>query len=103
MQTIFVKDLADHEHELPATAGVPVMEIIRGSGLPMKAVCGGTSACGTCHVYVLDGWDRKLAPAGAEETGMLDFLPVAKPNSRLACQLHFNASLSGLRLQLAPE
>jgi 2Fe-2S ferredoxin len=103
MDTITVTDLEGLEHELPAREGLRVMEIIAGNGLPMKAVCGGSCACGTCHVFVLDDWTCRLAPAAREELDMLDFLPATQPNSRLACQLRFASPLAGLRLQIAPE
>ena len=103
MGTIIVTDLEGREHELPASEGRRVMEIIAGSGLPMKGVCGGSCACGTCHVYILDDWSGRLVPAAREELDMLDFLPTTRPNSRLACQLRFARPLAGLRLQIAPE
>jgi len=103
MDTITVTDLEGREHRLPARDGSRVMEIIRANGLPMKAICGGSCACGTCHVYVLDGWAERLTTPGREELEMLDFLPGAHPNSRLACQLRFSPPLAGLRLRLAPE
>jgi ferredoxin, 2Fe-2S len=100
---IVVMDFDGGEHKIPATNGWRVMEIIREHGLPMKAECGGCCACATCHVYVADSWAEALGNPSAEESGMLDFLPETRPNSRLACQILYTPAIRGLEVALAPS
>jgi 2Fe-2S ferredoxin len=101
--TIVVEDFKGRKHQLPATEGWRVMEIIREHGLEMKAECGGCCACATCHVYVAEGWTAALAAPSTEELGMLDFLPEAKQNSRLACQILYTPAINGLEIALGPS
>ena len=77
------------------------MEIIREHGLPIKAECGGSCACATCHVYVDEDWVDKLAEMGDEEEDMLDSAFEVEDNSRLSCQLIMSEELDGLKVTLA--
>src|SRR5207244_1407794 len=47
--------------------------------------CGGTLACASCQVVVLEGLDR-LSPASEDELDMLDRSCASAPGARLACQ-----------------
>jgi 2Fe-2S ferredoxin len=103
MSTIFVTDREGVEHELEATPGWRVMEIIREAGLPIEAACGGCCACATCHVYVDAEWFDRLEPAEEEEVDMLDLALEVGERSRLSCQITFTPELEGLKVTLAPE
>lgn len=103
MARINVIDREGEEHQLDATPGWSVMEIIRENDLPIEAACGGCCACATCHVYVEEAWLAKLAPASDEEDRMLDEAYQVQENSRLSCQLPFTDELDGLRVTLGPE
>jgi ferredoxin, 2Fe-2S len=100
---ILVEDFSGKKHQLSATEGWRVMEIVRESGMAMKAECGGSCACATCHVYVAEGWAAALPTPSAEELGMLDFLPEARPSSRLACQILYTSAINGLEIALGPS
>ncbi len=103
MAQIFVTDRNGVEHTLEAKEGWRVMEIIRDAGLPIEAACGGSCACATCHVYVDPEWFAKLPNQQEEEEDMLDLAIEPQENSRLSCQLKFDAALDGLKVTLAPE
>jgi 2Fe-2S ferredoxin len=51
--------------------------------------------CATCHVQVLKGLENLPEP-GNEEMDMLDTLPDAGFDSRLACQIRMNENLEGM-------
>ncbi len=103
MAKIYVTDREGKDHELEATKGWSVMEIIRENDLPIEAACGGCCACATCHVYVDEAWLPKLKAADDEEDRMLDEAYQVQENSRLSCQLNFTDELDGLKVTLAPE
>jgi 2Fe-2S ferredoxin len=103
MSKIYVTDRDGVEHELEATPGMKVMEIIRDAGLPIEAACGGCCACATCHVYADQAWWDKLPEQEEDEQDMLDLAVEVRPNSRLSCQIEFDDSLDGLKVTLAPE
>jgi 2Fe-2S ferredoxin len=100
---LHVTDREGGEHELEATKGWRVMEIIRDAGLPIAAECGGACACATCHVYVDPEWAAKIEGRGEEENDMLDLAFDVQENSRLSCQILFDEKMDGLKVTLAPE
>ena len=103
MAKIQVIDREGVEHEIDATPGWSVMEIIRENDLPIEAACGGCCACATCHVYVEPEWLAKLEPASDEEDRMLDEAFQVQENSRLSCQITFTEALDGMKVTLGPE
>ncbi len=99
-----VTDTEGMTHRVPALDGWRVMEIIRDNGLPIRAECGGSCACATCHVYVASTWVDKIPPASSEELDMLDTVRELKPaQSRLSCQILMRSDLDGLEVTLAPS
>ena len=80
--------------EIPEGINLSLMEVLKASDYTVLATCGGMALCATCHVQVLDGLDA-LPSAQDAELDMLDTLPDAESNSRLACQIRVNQSLEG--------
>ena len=80
-----------------------LMEAALAQGVPgILAECGGTCACGTCHVYVDDAWLAATGEPGDGEADMLSFSASARPNSRLACQIELTPAHDRLVVTL-PE
>lgn len=100
---ILVKDHEGKEHNLEATPGFSIMEIIRDAGLDLEAICGGCVACATCHCYIDEKWLDKFDKADEDEESMLDQAYEVKKNSRLTCQLTFTEDLDGMSLTLGPK
>src|SRR5262245_38863517 len=65
-----------------ALPGFHVMELIRAYGLPIKAECGGSGVCATCHIRVAQPWRDLLPPPSEEELAKLDEIPTADDSSR---------------------
>ena len=103
MPKLFVTDREGVRHEIDATVGWSVMEIIREHNLPIEAACGGCCACATCHVYVDEAWLPRLEAANSDESMMLDEAFEVRDNSRLSCQIKFGEALDGMQVTLAPE
>jgi len=100
---ILVTDQAGDEHELEGLDGWRAMEVIRDWGLNIKAECGGSCTCATCHVWVDPDWTGRLSPASDDEEDLIFSTLDQKPTSRLSCQIILNDDLDGLRLTLAPS
>ena len=81
--------------EIPEEISLSLMEVLKASGYNILATCGGMALCATCHVQVLKGLDE-LSAAGNEEMDMLDTLPDAGFDSRLACQIRMSENLNGM-------
>lgn len=71
------------------------MEVLKASDYNILATCGGMALCATCHVQVLKGLED-LPQAGNAEMDMLDTLPDAGFDSRLACQIRMTENLNGM-------
>jgi ferredoxin, 2Fe-2S len=100
---IHVTDQDGVEHELEGLDGWRVMEVIRDWGLNIKAECGGSCSCATCHVYVAEDWLGRLPDASDDEEDLLYSTLDKKPNSRLSCQILLSDALDGLTVTLAPS
>jgi 2Fe-2S ferredoxin len=87
-----------------ATSGMTVMENIRDAGFEeLLALCGGVCSCATCHVHADPQFAALLSPMGQDENELLGSSSHRDARSRLACQIRFNDTLSGLRVTIAQE
>ena len=103
MPLLRVVDRDGVEHEVEAKTGLKVMENLRELDYGVAAICGGMCSCATCHVYVDEEWVAKLPAPMSDEGDMLGDLTSRRENSRLSCQIVLNDTLSGLKVQIAPE
>ncbi len=81
--------------DAPTDMGLSLMEFLKGNDYDILATCGGMALCATCHVCVVEGFD-KLTEISMDEYAMLDTLPNITDTSRLACQLRLNDDLDGI-------
>jgi 2Fe-2S ferredoxin len=89
---------------IDAAPGTSAMRAAVTHGLDgILAECGGSLACGTCHVYVDPARIGLLPPPGEAEDAMLDLTASERrANSRLSCQIVMTDGLDGLVLHLPP-
>ncbi|MDP3295201.1 MAG: 2Fe-2S iron-sulfur cluster-binding protein [Nevskia sp.] len=82
---------------LDAVDGQSLMDVAVSNRVPgIDADCGGSCACGTCHVMVAPEWLVKLPPAEDMENAMLEFVEPRTPGSRLSCQIKLSPALDGI-------
>jgi 2Fe-2S ferredoxin len=102
--TLIVTTREGETREIPAEAGLSVMEVIRESGMDeLLALCGGCLSCATCHVHVEREWLFRLPPMSEDENDLLDSSDNRDETSRLSCQIDFSDDLDGLRVTIAQE
>lgn len=85
--------------EIPEGVSLSLMEVLKASEYDILATCGGMALCATCHVEVV----RTTAPLGDPtdaELEMIDTLPDASNDSRLACQIRIDSHLDGAVFRL---
>ncbi|HYG15417.1 MAG TPA: 2Fe-2S iron-sulfur cluster-binding protein [Bacteroidia bacterium] len=85
----------------PTDMALSLMEVLKGSGYPIEARCGGMALCATCHIEVLN--ERPLTPESDDEALMLDTVPNITPTSRLSCQVKIHPEIDGLELRILGE
>ena len=92
-------DLEPKTVEVPDDMNLTLMEVLRASEYDIAATCGGMALCATCHVEVTRG--EMMGLPNDAELDMIDTLPDARPNSRLACQIRIDRSLEGACFRLS--
>jgi 2Fe-2S ferredoxin len=102
---IAVTDRNGVSRDYEIETGGPLMFALRDeAGLPVEGACGGSAACGTCHLYVDREWRDRLPGRQDFELAMLEMLAhFDEEASRLACQIMVTGDIDGLRVRLAPE
>jgi ferredoxin-2, mitochondrial len=89
------------EHTLAVSKGDSLLDIAQANGLEIEGACGGTCACSTCHVIVLDeDMYKKMAEPQDDEYDMLDLAFGLTETSRLGCQLRMAKEHDGLRVKV---
>ncbi|KAK3997535.1 2Fe-2S ferredoxin-type domain-containing protein [Cladorrhinum sp. PSN332] len=89
------------EHKIAVCKGDNLLDIAQAHDLEMEGACGGSCACSTCHVIVMDQeYYDKMPEADDDENDMLDLAFGLQETSRLGCQVVMTPELDGLRVQL---
>lgn len=97
--TVIDRDESTKEIEIPEGINLNLMEVLKAFEYNILATCGGMALCATCHIQVLEGIDQLPEPQDTE-LDMLDTLPDATSESRLACQLKVNEQLEGITVKI---
>lgn len=97
--TVIDRDDSSAVIEVPTDINLNLMEVLKAYEYEVLATCGGLALCATCHVQVLEGFDQ-LPEAQDAELDMLDTLPDAGSDSRLACQLKVNENLADITIKI---
>jgi 2Fe-2S ferredoxin len=88
---------------VPIKRGTSLMEAAVARETPgIEAQCYGAGVCGTCHVYASPAILDQLPAKSPWEAEMLANLPLARPESRLSCQIRFEERFDGAEFT-APE
>ena len=97
--TIIDREDAPHEIEVPLGIDLNLMEVGKGSELPIEGTCGGMALCASCHCYVESAHD--IFDRSDDEEDMLDQAFFVEDNSRLGCQIKMTEAMDGLVVKLA--
>ena len=97
--TVVDRDDSSAVIEVPTDINLNLMEVLKAYEYDVLATCGGMALCATCHVQVLEGMEQ-LSEAQDAELDMLDTLPDAGFDSRLACQLKVNEQLADITIKI---
>ncbi len=104
MPQVKVTDRSGNEVCIDAPLGNSLMEVIRDAGMDeLEALCGGSLACATCHVFVDKNWLDKLPEMSSEEQDLVSCSEHYTEQSRLSCQVNVAKEFDGLIIEIAPE
>lgn len=80
-----------------------VLKALQEAMVPVGSVCGGSMACGACHIH-LDPSDPQAAAASADELYLLEEHSAYRAGrSRLACQVIVTAAMHGHAIEIAED
>jgi len=85
--------------EVPTDVNLSLMELLKACDYEVLATCGGMALCATCHVEIKSGGENLSEPQD-QELDMLDTLPDANDDSRLACQLRLTNENNCLSIKI---
>ncbi|KAG0641658.1 2Fe-2S ferredoxin-type domain-containing protein [Tuber brumale] len=94
-------DKSSSPHKFAVSAGENLLDIAQEHDLDMEGACGGSAACSTCHVIVVDDamYERIPEPED-DENDMLDLAFGLTETSRLGCQVKMSKEIDGLVVKL---
>ncbi|PHH60931.1 hypothetical protein CDD81_1042 [Ophiocordyceps australis] len=94
-------DKDGEEHKFAVAEGDNLLDIAQANDLEMEGACGGSCACSTCHVIVVDDkFYDKMPEPDDDENDMLDLAFGLTETSRLGCQVKMTKELDGLVVKL---
>jgi 2Fe-2S ferredoxin len=95
--TVHLVEPGGTRHTLTARVAQSLMRAAVDAGVDaIKADCGGTMTCATCHVYVAPEWAARLPAPSSDEDAMLEMTAAPRQaTSRLSCQIALDADLDG--------
>ncbi len=104
MITLTIEDRTGQRRpvEIPEDINLSLMEVLKASDHHILATCGGMALCATCHVQVVEGPGHYFH-ASDTELDLLDTLPNAASDSRLACQLRIKEDMDGMVFRIKAE
>jgi ferredoxin len=104
MINITIEDRNGHREpiDIPEGISLSLMEVLKATDHHILATCGGMALCATCHVQVVEGPKQYFHPSNLE-LDLLDTLPDAGHDSRLACQLRISEDMNGMVFRIKGE
>ncbi|KAF4120566.1 ferredoxin-2, mitochondrial [Geosmithia morbida] len=89
------------EYKFAVKEGDNLLDIAQANDLEMEGACGGSCACSTCHVVVVDeNYYDSIPEPEDDENDMLDLAFGLTETSRLGCQVYMTKELDGLVVKL---
>ncbi len=101
MYTITYLETSGAANPVRVAAGKSLMRGAVDNGVPgIDGDCGGAAAGATCHIYVPESWNARIASPTAQELEMLACADDVNAQSRLACQISMTPELDGIEVRL---
>lgn len=92
----------DDDRTVEVREGDSLMTAAVFAGVPeIEGLCGGSIACGTCHLHIDESWRERIGGPGVSERDLLEGLGNYSPASRLGCQIVARSDLDGLIVTVA--
>ena len=102
---LHITDREGTTKSIEVSEGTTIKEAIEDNISPDNfGICGGSCACGTCHVYVNPNDFDKLLQKEDEEISTLQSLAIEPTKySRLGCQVELKKDHDNITITIAPD
>ncbi|MBR1944392.1 MAG: 2Fe-2S iron-sulfur cluster binding domain-containing protein [Alphaproteobacteria bacterium] len=86
----------NEEFKVNATEGETLLECALKNNVPLIGGCGGSGICGSCNVEIDPEYINKIPEPDVNEQDVIEYLPMYKPTTRLACQIKITNDMDGM-------
>lgn len=90
----------DKEFKIQANEGETLLECALRNNVPLIGGCGGAGICGSCNVEIDSEYINKIPEADFNEKDIIEYLPMYKPTTRLACQVIVKKEMDGMTVSI---
>lgn len=88
------------EYKVQANSGDTLLECALKNNVPLIGGCGGAGICGSCNVEIDQEYINKLPEPDFNEKDVIEYLPMYKPTTRLACQVVVTDEMDGMTVTI---
>ena len=90
----------DKEIKVEANEGDTLLECALKNNVPLIGGCGGAGICGSCNVEIDPLYINKIQEPAPNEQDVIEYLPMYKPTTRLACQVVITKEMDGMSVEI---
>lgn len=88
----------NEEFKVNANVGETLLECALRNNVPLIGGCGGAGICGSCNVEIDEEYINKIPEPEAKEQDVIEYLPMYKQTTRLACQVVITREMDGMKV-----
>ncbi len=86
----------DKEFKVNGNEGETLLECALRNNVPLIGGCGGAGICGSCNVDIDPLYISKIPEPEGNEQDVIEYLPMYRPTTRLACQVVITKEMDGM-------
>ena len=90
----------NQEFKVNANEGETLLECALRNNIPLIGGCGGAGICGSCNVEIDPEYIKKIPEPEFNEKDIIEYLPMYKPTTRLACQIVITNKMNGMTVTI---
>lgn len=88
----------NEEFKVNANVGETLLECALRNNVPLIGGCGGAGICGSCNVEIDEEYLNKIPEPEANEQDVIEYLPMYKQTTRLACKVVITEEMDGMKV-----
>ena len=90
----------NEEFNVSGNEGETLLECALRNNVPLIGGCGGAGICGSCNVNIDPLYINKIPEPEGNEQDIIEYLPMYKQTTRLACQIVITKEMDGMTVNI---